>query len=1250
MARAIVNTEELLESPKKVVSSEELFPKQKVVSSEELFKPAKKTISTEQLIKKEPKKPFHIGKLISRIERPAYKILGVKPPEVGEPEPEEEIRGRGGLAALRTLRWPFWRAFEHPVATIATEAQEKRLGTGTLARAAESLVPFRKVQHPKFYEDFWKKNWEDKVNTPAPGWYTGLASLASAMAIEIPLIRGIDKVAKRMVTKGVTPQDATRLQKTIGDPIRQNLKNIGVDASKLSDKGSVITLQNGQEITLSPDAVQFLKGKPPRIFKWQQLRDLKKPGVIKGEAPLVPKLAPPAKVTPVPEVVPTPSVVKGVAPLVAEAKKFKTAEEFVESQKKEIIAPDEVKQAFENAPQKIKGLIDVKRIRFVDDLGGEGGRYEANSKTIFIEKGEDINETIIHETGHNIIEKFSKEDKPFVQSYIEKIFKGRPLEVTDNYLKALKNAADDNFVRGLGGYVNTVEERMSDDIATYLINPDKLPKEIKTLFDEHFGVVESQLTDIWKKAQKVPPTIVRGVVPPEVPPAGALVKQIKQAHIIAREKALITPEGKTRPGYRRLAMSMTGKKSMRDMTQEEAVKFIDALKRISEPVFRKGKLVPPSIPKTTRVVPEGFFKREFKEPTIMRYVTSQTYYSELLGVKPLVEPLEIAKQKFDLSYRGYSSNVDKMIAKINKLGGVTSVEAIKAKVKNIPTRAISKMRDLLDKYEEAPAFLSSEDKEVFNWFRSLNRTVFEGENVVRKSLGLEPIKYRKAYVRHTAETMAKEMLLGKYPFPQGLKYWSQKVVGKKIFNPMEFQRKLADDLENLWTKDLGHATKSMLWTGLKEIHLSQPLKFLNEQLGALSKDPLVYKNMTLEEREIYDQQMTIPASTKKWLIDYVNVVIKGQETDLDASINRLVTNSGLKGLFNKFLAPFGRTVSRKPITEVFQTMGRLTIHGVMGPIRPKQLIRNKFQLTQNLALYTLKANLKGFFPATKQMKELMSDSLFLKTYTGFEELPTNIQGKLEKLNLALFQWTAVSNVSQSMKVAYWDTLDLIENSKYKDLGWADPKRTYKEPSEFLYPSEREKILREMEFGAGITQYGYIPMAMPEVFRHKALIPFTRLQSWWMNHFFKFNREAIMRGIKGETGYGTKLPWSRRLAYLRYLILGGAILNTLDYERSFLFGAAPSGLPPTAQFMLGLYTFLLTSEKTAWGRRKKADAKRRMFYAMKTFVPGYLAWKDFNALMSGEKQLEEYFFYKKIEKKKGLGITPLKGISKIKLLR
>ena len=711
-------------------------------------------------------------------------------------------------------------------------------------------------------------------------------------------------------------------------------------------------------------------------------------------------------------------------------------------------------------------------------------------------------------------------------------------------------------------------------------------------------------------------------------------EQKAKAHIIAKEKLYISRKGKPKPQYRRLAQAITGKKTMVKMTKEEANNFIDALIKLPNPVFRSGKLIPPSIPIKTRIVPQGYFNKNFKEPTPIRFFTSQTYYTQILGVKSLVEPLELAKQRFDLENRALSNAIDKQIQKLNKIGKITLKEKIKSQIKNQPTRAVIAMRELLDNFEEAPESLSPELKEIFNWFRNLNRSILKGENEVRTKLDLEPIKYRKAYVRHTAEAMAKEMLMGKYPFPEALKYWSQKIVGKKIFNPMSLQRQLADDLENYFTKDLAFATKSMVWTGLKEIHLSQPLKAFNEQLGALSKDLPVYENLSSAELKQIRETSVMPAATKKWLIDYVNQVIKGQETYLDAEVNRIVTNTGLGGILNKVLKPFGRTIGQRPITHIFQSTGRAIISGVMG-WRPKQLIRNKFQLTQNLALYTIKANLKGFFPAAvdKNLKELLDKSLFLKTYTGFEELPTGLQKKLEKVWLAPYQWTAVSNVQQSMKVAYWDSLDLIINKKYAKYGWADPQRTYKEPKGFLYKSEKEKLLKEMEWGASATQFHYIPMSMPEIFRYKALIPFTRLQSWWMNYFTKFTREAIYRGVKGEPSWseGTvKYPWNRRIGYLRYLLLGGAILISLGYKKTFLLGVLPTYMSPAAQLAIGIYRYIAASDS-----RTKAEAKRQIFYSWKAFIPGSLAWRDYAAVWTGKKPIESLFLYTSTKKEPSL---------------
>jgi len=438
-------------------------------------------------------------------------------------------------------------------------------------------------------------------------------------------------------------------------------------------------------------------------------------------------------------------------------------------------------------------------------------------------------------------------------------------------------------------------------------------------------------------------------------------------------------------------------------------------------------------------------------------------------------------------------------------------------------------------------------------------------------------------------------------------------VGKKIFNPMEFQRRLEDDVYGLFTRDPVYASKAMMYNALKEIHLNQPLKFFNEQLSALGKDLPEYRNLSPRERAELDKTMVIPADTRRWLIDYVRTVIKGQQTNTDRLVNNIVNESGLKGLLNTALRPFGRVLSQRPVTKFFQGSGRVQMAGVMGP-RPRLLVRNKFQLTQNLALYGLKANARAFLPPNKELKELLDKSLFLKSYTGLEELPIDLAKKVEKLWHKAYQWTATSNAQQAMEVAYWDIKELIDNPKYKKYGW-----------------KPEHLLKEMEFGASATQYQYNAIGMPGIFRHKSLIPATRLTSWWMNYFSKFHREALHRAFTGRPSWsgpeGPTLPWSRRLGWLRYAVLGGLILNTMGYTRSYMFGAAPTGWPPALQAAGSLYQYVIADDE----QRRKV-AKRKFYNAAKTFIPGYIAYKDFDAFWTGRKDLSSLFFYEKRKKK------------------
>ena len=601
---------------------------------------------------------------------------------------------------------------------------------------------------------------------------------------------------------------------------------------------------------------------------------------------------------------------------------------------------------------------------------------------------------------------------------------------------------------------------------------------------------------------------------------------------------------------------------------------------------------------------------KFGKPTALKLLTSQTYYAQILGVKPLVNPLELAKVDFDLAFRAMSNAIDTKLREVDQAWGVSISERITSKAKNIPTKGSSALRDLLDKNEEAPASLTPKQEELFNWFRNLNRTIINGENEVRRAMGVEEIAYRQAYVRHIPDAMASEIMQGTQPIPPSLQFWARKLVGKKIFNPMELHRQLSDDLADLYTKDLAFASKNMVHTGLKEIHLAQPLRAFTEQMVAISD--------------------IMPASTQRWVTDYVNQVIKGQQTEWDESINNIVTESGIGGVIDAVLKPFNRTLGQRPITRLSQNIGKATIYSVMALPRPRLarlMIRNVFQRTQELALHGVGPTLRSFLSDPKGLKELKKESRYLKSYTGVEEWPTDLLGKLGKTPLAPYQFTATLNADRGMSAAYYDFSKFVVDRKYKDMvgrtgkRWPSEKRTYTEEEGFLYPEEQKILLEEMELATRATQYQYIGMGMPEIFRHKTLAPFTRLQSWWMNHFTMFHREAFHRFVYGETTSGYPLPWSSRVNWLKYLLLGGAILTSMGYTASFLLKVLPHNESPFAQFAIGLVKYV--SAGSDWER---TQAKRDMQFSWRAMVPGAMAADEIQKLWTGEMEIWQAFFY------------------------
>ena len=616
----------------------------------------------------------------------------------------------------------------------------------------------------------------------------------------------------------------------------------------------------------------------------------------------------------------------------------------------------------------------------------------------------------------------------------------------------------------------------------------------------------------------------------------------------------------------------------------------------------------------------------FRRPTFLaKLLTPHIVYSEVLGVKPIVAMAEKGKQEQDIEYRNASNISGKVIGSLNK--GVTTIaQRLRAFKLNKPTPIEAKMAELLNTYEIAPKNLSEQETKVFNYLDNLRKVLLKRQNEVRIELGLKPIKGKKAYFKHIIDVMAEAAMLKyglldtettnpvdfrDFPFPEEIIRFIEKKISENVYNPAAIRRKLGDELSALWTKDLRLVTNSMLWTALKEIHLAKPLKGLVESLDALDTIP-----------------GTIPSTTKRWLIDYVNQVIKGQENETDVAVNDIMNQSGLKGFLDKLLLPYGRRLGPKPLTKLLAGTGKLIIYAVMGPI-PRQILRNTFQTVQNLALYGVRATVKGIFSSPKNCRELMNNSTYYRSYTGLEEIPEGVLSKVGEWWLKGYQMSAVWNAGNAMKAAYHYNMGKITGKyQHTKFSWADPERTADTSEGFLFDSEKEKLLKEMEWGARACQYQYTPLGMPGIFRYKSAVPFTRLQSWWMNYFFNFTREATTRMFKGENGYGVKLPPLERLNYAKYLLIGGIVLNGLGYKKSFLFGVLPMYWSPAAGAAMAMYQYAFAQSE--YDKQKAMERLKRVYQAL---IPGYLGIKTWAQVLNGEMSMEELFFYGKAEKKK-----------------
>lgn len=628
-------------------------------------------------------------------------------------------------------------------------------------------------------------------------------------------------------------------------------------------------------------------------------------------------------------------------------------------------------------------------------------------------------------------------------------------------------------------------------------------------------------------------------------------------------------------------------------------------------------------------------KSKYTRPGPLTLITAQNRLSDLMGIKKFVEPLERAKMGYD--HERWTIQND--------------IKTVMANLKKIKTMTPRDMAILLNTNVEAPIGLGEKEKAVFDYFRGLTREMLARTNEVRERMGVEPIKDIGAYFRHMAKTTASEITAGRMEMPEKMKGWADKNIPKEIKNPMEIERKITDELLTRFNDDLETVMMAMVNTALKEIYFAEALEQYHSMLAGAQIDKKLMEKMTPEEKVAYLAMDEMPKEVKDWMEEYVKIVLLDEkQTKMDQYLNQALKEGPVADFFNNQLARWGKHLSDRAFTNLLSNISKMPLYGVIGGVRPKLLLRNKMQLIQNTALYGVWNAIKGTFPTSDYpvLEKIKAESLFYNTYSGIEAIPPDLRGKISKAMMASFQWTAITNVSQAMNAAYHWTAEQIQDPKMKGLGWADPKRTYTEDPNFFYPSEMELLRKEMEYGAQTTQYQYLGLSMPQIFRYKGLSPATRLQSWWMNHWGIFLREAATRAIRGHVGYTIEVTYEgagpdgedvkaevqpkisakSRKNFWKYLVLGGVVLNTLGYGKSFVLGTVPTAMPPTMQLALSAIKYFTTDDSTPYGRNEKRVALEQMKTAAKTFIPSYLTYNDIKKWATGESRWQQMFFYNK----------------------
>jgi len=664
--------------------------------------------------------------------------------------------------------------------------------------------------------------------------------------------------------------------------------------------------------------------------------------------------------------------------------------------------------------------------------------------------------------------------------------------------------------------------------------------------------------------------------------------------------------------------------------------------------------------------------QDFKKAGLAKIFTPKWLVNRMLGVETLLEDVDKAKLALDLESENLNSWVKKLIRGLKKekglrrLAGLLSEEAekeattvspgqiietaegtlgeefvvTKDDIKSTPTHRLFQkldsknpiyiMRDLLDTYEDAPAFLTDSEAKIFNQVRELTRYLRNRANSVREKQGLPLINEVSGYIMHWMDAAAQRVIDKDVPVHSGYLYTLMKGLPKKITNPKAMHRKVHGAMEKYFSKDLGKLLRHMIAYDLRDIHLMQPYQAAWDELQQLRKE------------------QAIPDSTFNAVEDYLKYDIRKYKTPLDKAFNYALKKPTD---FINSLVPQKYVVNDVSRT-VFSMLRRIGHMSGLG-LRLKPANRNLGQRLLNLDLYRTKDYAKAqavcfrlakmpmvTHPQTLQQVPLIDlireQDWYQVALRKFEDTVASISG-VEHAAMYLYSKTHIgnlflSNVEVSAITGYFDWLNSYNQSKPGTQHYKNCMRTSlkkKIPFEPLLTHESDMLWNIRE-AVRRTQWEYFSISMPTVFRGEMSRAGWQFQAWWMNYFFNHSREMLNQTLTGRNSLGRQLTPYGRLRALKGLGTIQAIARTFEsltgmLMLKYLFAPVPGYLPPIPELIAGILQYFAADDD-----KEKKKAAKRIKYGLKFWIPFSAFGRDLNNHLSGERSIGEFLFYKKKE--------------------